>query len=560
MDSEKNQSIDEFWELEDIAGILDGKKKPSSAPPAPAPAKPQNRPPERPRPNPGPVQARPAPPKPQQAAKRPEPANTANAANMANIKEANMFDGAPSGHTRKFDAAKSAPGGAKTGNPANQVHDGTYHYTGRDIKSSRQMFEKFEKRDSGERELEVSENREKIKNRRKEENAEIQKSGSIIYGILKVVLYIVGVAVVSGIISYNLVMVANDVFAFVKEPVEAEVVIPEGADIPEIARILHEKEIIKYPGIFSFYLNYRKKDRVWEYEPGVYTVSSDTGYDDLLAIFRRKAAAREIVRITIPEGYSIEEIISEFVDNNKIGSREGFEKVINEYDFSEMYRFLKPLYETTLSPDRKYRLEGYIFPDTYDFYRDESELSIIIKFLDNFNSKFTEDCYSKVKVLDEAYMKVTGRGMTIDDIVSLASIVQWEAALNLDFPKISAVFHNRIASPATYPRLESDATVQYAHLERLYDEDKGRYRFKRPVGDALRVLLDSDEPYNTYKQSGLPPSAICNPGYEAIWSALWPEENSPYYFFVANTTTGEVYYGETLAKHNENIIKARAGG
>jgi len=555
MDSKKNQEIDEFWDLEDITDILEGKKKPASAP-VPVPPQPQNRP-ERPRPSPTPAPAQARPPQNAPQTARPNPAktaNTANATNTANIKEANMFD-VPSGHTKQFDVGRTVPGGAKTGNPAKPPADGTYHYTGKDIRSSRQ---KFQKTQGGE--FEVSENREKIKNRRKEENAESQKSGSIIYGILKVVLYIVGVAVVSGIIAYNMVMVANDVFAFVKEPVEAEVVIPEDADIPEIARILHEKHIIKYPGVFTFYLNYRKKDKVWEYEPGAYTVSSDKGYDDLMAIFRKKGAAREIVRITIPEGYSIEEIISEFVDNNKIGTREGFTKVINEHDFSEMYRFLKPLYETPLSPDRKYRLEGYIFPDTYDFYRDELELNIIIRFLDNFNSKFTEDCYNKVNILDEAYKKTTGKGMTIDDIVNLASIIQWEAVKRDDFDKISAVFHNRLASPGSYPRLESDATVQYTNLERFYDEEKEKYRFKRPIGDALRNLLASDDPYNTYRQNGLPPSAICNPGYEAIWSALWPEENSPYYFFVANTTTGEVYYGKTLAEHTENINKARAGG
>jgi UPF0755 protein len=374
-----------------------------------------------------------------------------------------------------------------------------------------------------------------------------------------VVLYIVGVAVVSGIIAYNMIMVANDIFAFVKEPVEAVVVIPEDADIPEIARILHEKGVIKYPGIFSIYLGYRKKDKVWEYEPGAYSVSSDTNYDDLLATFRKKAAARESVRITIPEGYSIEEIISEFVDNNKIGTREGFEKVINEYDFSENYRFLKPLYETELSPARKYRLEGYIFPDTYDFYTDESELNIIIRFLNNFNSKFTAEFYNTIEVLNDSYQNLTGRGMTIDDIISLASIVQWEAVLKDDFPKISSVFYNRLLAPGSFPRLESGATVQYTHLERYYDEEKEKYRFKRPVGDELRSLLELDDPYNTYKQNGIPPGPICNPGYDAIFAALWPEENSPYYFFVANTTTGEVYYGRTLAEHTENINRARAG-
>ncbi|MCL1793016.1 MAG: endolytic transglycosylase MltG [Oscillospiraceae bacterium] len=576
MDSDTNKNRgenqnDDSWDLGDIMDILgEGKIHENPTPPAsekmetyfqpqiqnrpktqkPPPPPPQNKPAERQKPSPGPVSAKPSPnPNPRQTANRPAGPEQKPPQKAQNIKEANMADEAQSGQTKKFDAARK-----KTATAESPAPDPTYHYTGRDIKSSRQIFEKTE-----EDEIRVSENREKAKNKRRDEESESQKSGSIVYGILKVVLYIAGVAVVSGIIAYNIIMMANDVFAFVKNPVEAVVLIPEGAEIPEIAQILKEKGIIKYPGIFTLYLNYRKKDKLWEYEPGSYVVSSETNYDDLLATFRKKAAAREIVRITIPEGYSIEEIISELVDNNKIGVREEFERVINEFDFSGSYRFLKPLYESELSPDRKYRLEGYLFPDTYDFYRDESELNIIVRFLDNFSVKFPEEYYKQIEILDNMYKNLTGRGMTIDDIISLASIVQWEAAQNDDFPKIAAVFHNRLTSPGNYPRLESDATVQYTNLERFYDDEKEKYRFKRPVGDELRALLELDAPYNTYRRNGLPPSSICNPGYEAISAALWPEENSPYYYFVANTNTGEVYYGRTSAEHSENINRARAG-
>ncbi|MCL2157891.1 MAG: endolytic transglycosylase MltG [Oscillospiraceae bacterium] len=559
---EKDQDIDESWDFGSIMDILGDPKKPE-VPQEPEP-QPQNQiqPKTQIQPTPQtPVQA-PSPPvrrqTPAPGPRRPAPPQSQGLAQSTakNPREANMSEGAQSGHTRKFDTQNKAASPPRSANPtaAKKNPDGTYHYTGRDIKSSRQQLKTAQ---GGE--MSVSPNREKIKTKKKTEEAEAKKSGSIVSGLLKVVLYIVAVSVISGIIAYNMIMIANDVFAFMKTEVEAQIIIPEDATIAQIAQLLYEKELIKYPKIFDFYINYRRKDRDWEYEPGRYLVSSDTNYDDLIAIFRKKAAARETVRITIPEGYSIDEIITEFVDNNKIGTWEGFLEVINDHDFSEDYRFLKPLYETTLSPDRKYKLEGYLFPDTYEFYRDETELNIIIRLLNNFSSKFTENCYKQVEMLDKAYKEATGKGVTIDDIVTLASMVEWEAVKDEDFEKISAVFHNRLLAPASFPRLESDATVQYAHLERNYDEEKERYRYIRPTGDYLRLLLEQDEPYNTYKRGGLVPSAICNPGYEAIFAALWPEENSPYYYFVANVTTGEVYYGRNSAEHTANINRARAG-
>ena len=532
---------------------------------------------QRQRPAPGVAPKRPAPQNQQQ--QRPD------GQRPGTVKDANMADEFQSGHTRTFD--KNPP--QQGSNPAAQrSSDGTYHYTGRDIKSSRQRFvdtdrdedenENFRENqnpnmrrkrppadsDEDDGNLTVSSNKDKSKNKKNDIPA--KRSGFIMSGILKVVLYILGVLVVSGVIAYNIIMVVNDVFAFVvPDPaVEVNVNIPEDADVERISQILYENHLIKYPKVFNLYINYRKKDKNWEFEPGNYPVSTDLNYDELAALFRRKAAAREIAWITIPEGYTIDEIICEFVKNNNIGTEENFIKVLEETDFSEFgYRFLKPLYETELSPDRKYRLEGYLFPDTYAFYRDESELNIIIKFLDNFNSKFTEDCYKKCEILDKTYREATGRGMTIDDVVNLASIIQWEAQRMEDFDKISAVFHNRLSNPANFPKIDSDATVQYTNMELFLDEAREKYRYRRPTGSVLISLLEEDSAYNTYKRNALPPSAICNPGYEAIFAALWPEEKSPNYYFVANVNSqskdyGAVYYGKTHAEHLANINKARS--
>ena len=546
---------------------------PSKRPNQPSQSNPnQNRAvqPQRQRANPVVAPRRPAPPDSQQ---RPNPQRQPGQ-KPETVRDANMSDEFQSGHTRTFDKTDkdrniNNPGSGSNSNSGSNSakstqtrnSDGTYHYTGRDIKSSRQRFSDSDdaiprKRtpyeDDGS--MKISVNKEKIKTKNKNAEAESKRSGSILAGILKVVLYILGVIVISGIIAYNMIMMANDVFAFVKEAVAVNVTIPENVDIKQISQILHENHLIKYPKIFNLYIKLRKKDKTWnketeefvpaEFEAGSYTVSSDMNYDDFIYTFKKKAATREAVRITIPEGWTIDQIIDEFVINNNIGTRDEFVKVINKTDFSEYgYRFLKALYETELSPDRKYRLEGYLFPDTYDFFRDEKELNIILRFLDNFNTKFDQECYNKCEILDKTYLQTTGRHFTIDDVVNLASIVEREARHPADFEPISAVFHNRLLHSAAFPRLESDATILYSlgHKSDLTDED-----------------LQRDLPYNTYKRNGLPPSAICNPGYEAIFAALWPEENSPYYFFVANVKTGKVYYGKTNTEHAANKILAKS--
>jgi len=264
-------------------------------------------------------------------------------------------------------------------------------------------------------------------------------------------------------------------------------------------------------------------------------------YDELIWHFRTKAAVREVVRISIPEGWSIDQIIDRFVIENGIGTREGFVKVLEETDFSEMgYRFLEPLYQNkaNLSPDRKYLLEGYLFPDTYDFYLDEREINIIIRFLDNFNVKFASEFYIKAALL----------GMTLDEVLTLASIIEREGRYRDDLAKISAVFHNRLLNPAVFPNLESDATIMY---------DFGYVK-----QDLTRADLQIDSPYNTYTRPGLPPSAICNPGYESINAALWPLVDDPewtgtQYFFFVTDMRGRAHFSRTQRDHEIKVNEIR---
>ncbi|MDD4125912.1 MAG: endolytic transglycosylase MltG, partial [Eubacteriales bacterium] len=198
--------------------------------------------------------------------------------------------------------------------------------------------------------------------------------------------------------------------------------------------------------------------------------------------------------------------------------------------------------ETGYPETRKYRLEGYLYPDTYYFYKDSKEYLVINKLLNNF--------YSRVWIYYESTFKadIEAIGMTFDEIVTLAAMIQGEAKLYIDFECISYVFHNRLkSSDPQFKWLQSDATVQYFLPEH--------------VEELTQAQLDTDNPYNTYVYEGLPPGAICNPGFDAISAAIYPDapidgEGKPInaYFFVSNKA-GKTYYAITLTGHNANKVQ-----
>ncbi|MCL2771906.1 MAG: endolytic transglycosylase MltG [Oscillospiraceae bacterium] len=482
--------------------------------------------------------------------------NVAKNANMANMAADNLEDlrnfQTQKERTQVFDSMTNEKG-INTSRLSdirdmNGGNDGSYHYTGKNIRSNRQKLtdvspeaRKTRKPDYDhyDDEMTVS-NKSKARGKNKDNAADSKSGGFIMSGIVKAILYIAGVILVSVIIAYNIISVANDVFAFVKTPVSISVTIPENATIEDISKILYDHKLIKYPSIFNFYSHYREKNNDWQFVAGTYPVSSDMNYDELAAEFMKSDNNLQTIRIMIPEGYTVDQIIDLFVGKG-MGSRDKYVDIINnEKTTLEQYKFVKMLDDQTAAnpdryKDRKYRLEGYLFPDTYEFYTTDSELTIITKLLDNFDKQFSDDFYTRCDNI----------GMTVDEVVTLASMIEKEAKHPEDFPKISAVFHNRLSHSANFPTLDSDATIQYslpAHNDDLTQAD-----------------LQQNLPYNTYVNPGLPPSAICNPGYEAISDALFPEDNfTDYYYFVANINTGNVYYAKTLAEQNANKITAQS--
>ena len=355
-----------------------------------------------------------------------------------------------------------------------------------------------------------------------------ESAPATISNVMKAIIYVVAIVVISLFLSIYLIAVGNDVFALVKSNAQLEVTIPDYYTTADIAKILKDKGVINYPGIFQFYASLRKyKD---EYVGGTYTISPSMSYDQLVFAFKIKSnAKREEVSVVIREGWTVDRIIDHFV-SREMGTRDKFVDVIQNYPFD--FWFVQDL--TNLSPDRTYRLEGYLFPDTYFFYTDSTEETIIYRMLDNFNTKFSS-------IYREA-AKATG--YNVDDIIILASIIQAEGKFAADYGRISSVFWNRMRYPGRqdiWGVLGSDATTVYFVNER----DR----------DIIREYNDRPHPYNTYKNPGLPPGPIGNPSLNAISFALEPDDTN-YYFFVSGSD-GRTYFAETYDEHNENIRNFR---
>lgn len=354
--------------------------------------------------------------------------------------------------------------------------------------------------------------------RRPDPRSRKKRSAASLDRSMNYTMYITGIIIVSLILSYFIMSITNDRYGFVKPYGEVEVEIPIDASTSEIAKILKDNKVIKYPHLLSMYI--KSKDVDDKLNSGTFIFNTNMTYGEVVLVLRKPSEGANAIRVTIPEGYELNQIIDTLVENG-ICTTESLEDTVNDYPFK--HEFLKEV------PQRENRLEGYLFPDTYDFYKSDSSITVINKMLNNFDKKFTDEYKEKAEKLD----------MTMDEVIILASIIEREAGNDEDRGKISAVFHNRLKS-SKYPYLQSCATVQYVLKER------------KPVLSEEDTQIDS--PYNTYKNEGLPPGPIASPGLASIEAALNPDKVS-YLFFVADPDTGESLFAKTFAQHQRNIDK-----
>ena len=301
---------------------------------------------------------------------------------------------------------------------------------------------------------------------------------------------------------------AMDIYGWGGNKDDVYIEIREGSVLKEIAGELKERDIISSVEVFYFCV----KDRAVNFKSGGHIFNTAMSYDEICDELS-KAPRIPTVKVLIPEGYELR-LIAREVEKAGLISAEEFMYAAENDTFD--YDFLEDKYGV------EYKLEGFLFPATYEFEYGTSAHDIIDKMLYTFDSMYSEEYSKRAKEL----------GMTDYEVVTLASVVEREAASVSEHKKVAGVFYNRLDIDM---KLESCATVQYVLKER------------KPVLSVADTKIDSL--YNTYKYSGLPIGPVASPSLSAIDAVLYPEEHD-YYFFVARADGKGHVFSRTLEEHN----------
>lgn len=359
---------------------------------------------------------------------------------------------------------------------------------------------------------------------------------------IRVLLYVCCVLAVAVLLAVAVWRCADDVLSLTKEDAEVTVSIPDGATISQIAGELKSKGLVRYETLFKFYCWASHAEKT--IEPGTYTLNSRYDYHALVSNMIEASPDRAVVEVTIPEGYECEDIFR-LLEADGVCSYQDLADTAASYEFA--YDFLQEI-----PYGSENRLEGYLFPDTYQFYMSDDPANVIDKFLRNFDNKFTDDLYDALDALNDRLAQrmrtngfteteITDGRLSLYDLITVASLVEKETAKTSESASIASVIYNRLCSKL-YPCLEIDATIQYALAER-----------KEILSNADKGVLS---PYNTYTNAGLPAGPIANPGMNSIRAALYPAETK--YYFYALDTTGVHHFSETYYEH-QNFLNELAG-
>ncbi len=333
------------------------------------------------------------------------------------------------------------------------------------------------------------------------------------------VTYIICVVLVSCLLAELGWLAVNEVCALNKEPLTAEVTIDEGDGLGAIAKKLKKAGIIDSKFLFKLYGLFSGTAK--KVDAGVYKLDTGMDYHCLEQTMQTGTSAAATVTVTIPEGYTVQQIIELLAENN-VSSVEKLTEAAKNYVFED-YSFIDNENLGNIS-----RLEGYLFPDTYEFYVKEEAVSALSRLLDNFYYWIFED-EDMVEMME---------GEDLKEIITVASLIEKETD-GTDRETIASVIYNRLNHSAeTAYLLQIDASLVYAAGREITQDD----------------YKNLDSPYNLYTHQGLPPTPIANPGLASIKAALNPEKTN--YYFYALDVNGEFgtpnrhVFSKTLADHN----------
>lgn len=386
--------------------------------------------------------------------------------------------------------------------------------------------------------FEISQDDEEITFNSKKENKMARKS------VVKSIVWVVAIVVVALSIAFGAIYAGADYLGMgFGRGEDVTVDVPMGSTGKEISQMLQESGAVKIPVLFRLYAKFKGYDSQFKY--GLYNFNTEAGYDAIAQMLISQGAKAESVTVTIPEGTGINDYVKN-VNGEKV-TVPGIATLLEKAGVCTAADFKEALEEVSL--DSKllknadnlktyYTLEGYLFAETYDFYSYDSKECAklaVRKMLNETEKRITDDMYEKANEM----------GYSINEILTMASIIQMEAGQNMtnknadkikeQMASVAAVFYNRLNSEK-FTTLGSSPTCYY--------------------GDSFR---QDDGRYNTYNIKGLPPGPLCSPSMAAIEAAFYPAGNSPYYYFVTDKN-GKFYFHKTLAEQNTTINRLKREG
>lgn len=373
---------------------------------------------------------------------------------------------------------------------------------------------------------------EKLENKRMKKNKKTFK-----------LMWLLATFVMGIILGQFLLLGFNDMLAVNrKDNTAVHIEIGANPTLDEVAEILCDNHVIDSELFFKLYVNVTNSSD--GFRQGSFDMSKNMDYEQIVNYMQSNSNRTDIVTVQLYEGMNALEIADKLEEEGVLTDRQKFFELLNSDIYDEDYPFLK----NVSSEGKYYRLEGYLFPDTYDFYENEDPETTIERFLSNYEKRiiYTEyenEHYSKDVTIETM---INDSQYSMDEIMIIASIIQAEAADVEDMYNVSSVLHNRLESHIDegLSKLDCDSTVYYP------------YRSKSAVPEDMGDYVSN---YNTYNIYGLPAGAICNPSLDAILAALYPNETNYYYFCHSAPTDDSpsvAYYATNAEDHYQNLIEA----
>ena len=362
-----------------------------------------------------------------------------------------------------------------------------------------------------------------------------RKKGEGLLGIPNILATVVWLALILaiGVTAGRMLWVcAADVLAFGREDKPVTVTIYESDTMDDIIEKLYNGGLIRYRSLFKLYADISNAEE--DIDPGIYDLNTRYDYHALVNMMSASSSRTVVEGVLIPEGYTCRQIFS-LLEEKRVCTAQDLAAYAANGELKD-YWFLE-----NVERGDQYCLEGFLFPDTYDFYKNSTPREVLEKLLDNFEVRFDDEMRAQIETLNA---NVTDGSFTVREVAIVASMIEKEAAAPSEAPNIAGVIYNRLFRwDGTPAYLNIDASIIYALGGK---------------SDLTREDLQVDSPFNTYTHTGLTPTPIANPGLSSLKAALSPASHN-YYYYVLNPETGMHAFSTTYEEHSANVAAYAEG-